>query len=31
MQGDHNPIIDGMDQLFSKTIISIRGAEYECK
>lgn len=30
-EGDHNPIIDGMDKLFSRTIISIKGLEYECK
>lgn len=30
-EGDHQPIIDGMDHLFSRTIISIRGVEYECK
>lgn len=30
-EGDAQPIIDGMDQLFSRTIISIRGLEYECK
>ncbi|XP_070509632.1 disintegrin and metalloproteinase domain-containing protein 12 isoform X4 [Chironomus tepperi] len=29
--GDSTPIIEGMDQLYSRTIISIRGVEYECK
>ncbi|KAG5678287.1 hypothetical protein PVAND_007974 [Polypedilum vanderplanki] len=31
-EGDSIPIVEGLDQqLYSRTIISIRGAEYECK
>lgn len=29
--GDRQPAIEGMDQLNSRTIISIKGVEYECK
>lgn len=29
--GDRQPTIAGMDQMSSKTIISIKGVEYECK
>ncbi|PSN55652.1 hypothetical protein C0J52_21827 [Blattella germanica] len=29
--GNRYPIVAGMDQLYSRTIISIKGVEYECK
>ncbi|XP_045474873.1 uncharacterized protein LOC123680809 isoform X6 [Harmonia axyridis] len=29
--GARSPVIKGLDQLFSRTIISIKGVEYECK
>lgn len=29
--GARSPVIRGLDQLFSRTIISIKGVEYECK
>ncbi|XP_055911641.1 disintegrin and metalloproteinase domain-containing protein unc-71 isoform X6 [Eupeodes corollae] len=30
-EGERQPINDGIDQLYSRTIISIKGVEYECK
>lgn len=30
-EGERQPTVDGMDQLNSRTIISIKGEEYECK
>ncbi|XP_037932465.1 uncharacterized protein LOC119667246 [Teleopsis dalmanni] len=30
-EGERQPINDGIDQLYSRTIISIKGLEYECK
>ncbi|XP_046734645.1 disintegrin and metalloproteinase domain-containing protein unc-71 isoform X3 [Diprion similis] len=29
--GNKQPVISGMDQLYSRTIISIKGQDYECK
>ncbi|XP_022224376.1 disintegrin and metalloproteinase domain-containing protein 33 isoform X2 [Drosophila obscura] len=29
--GERQPVNDGIDQLYSRTIISIKGQEYECK
>ncbi|KAK6634655.1 hypothetical protein RUM43_012056 [Polyplax serrata] len=29
--GNRHPVVAGVDQLFSRTIISIKGVEYECK
>ncbi|XP_060665493.1 uncharacterized protein LOC132797745 isoform X8 [Drosophila nasuta] len=30
-EGERQPVNDGIDQLYSRTIISIKGQEYECK
>lgn len=30
-EGERQPTPEGMDQLNSRTIISIKGVEYECK
>jgi len=29
--GERQPVNDGIDQLYSRTIISIKGQEFECK
>lgn len=30
-EGERQPVTEGVDQLYSRTIISIKGLEYECK